>query len=318
MNLEIIMTRLEGESLEVFVDRGLDYLLEQPISSMLDTAFVQKQILLSLQTMTQGEQTEVWAKEMLDQFRALAPEDVPKIDKELLEPLEELLSFPFALDQEICLALMEHEAIEELMRSVLTDTIEEFATKIKSVTESATPANVSKGFGAFRSLRDKALKSTPLGSITQLIEKQIQFKTQEHITKSISSSIVKTASLLSAEENRQQQGAYRLHVLSTILDTPVSLILAQVDAFGTQRFVRIISTFLSRLSSNASFQEGLASALEQTMEIWGEKTLKSLLEESGMGEVWREDTQPLLSNIARGFVRTTEFRSWFQELLEDD
>jgi hypothetical protein len=312
------MSRLEGDSLDVLVDRALDYLLEQPISSMLDTAFVQKQIILSLQTVTQGEQTEVWAKEMLDQLRALAPEEVPKIDKELLEPIEEMLSFPFALDEQICLSLMEHEAIEDLMRAVLTDTIEEFATKIKSVTESATPSNVSKGFGAFRSLRDKALKSTPLGSITQLIEKQIQFKTQEHITKSISSSIVKTAALLSAESNRHQQGAYRLHVLSTILETPVSMILTQVDSFGTDRFVRILSTFLSRLSSNTSFLDGLSTALDHTMELWGDKTLQSLLEESGMGEAWREDTQPLLGSITRGFVRTTAFKDWFQDLLGDE
>ena len=311
------MERFEGDSLDTLVGHTLDYLLEQPIYSMLDTSFVQKQILLTLRTVTQGEQTEIWAKEILDQLRTLTPEEVPKIDKELLEPIEEILSFPFALDEEICLKLMEHETIEEMMREVLTDTIEEFATKIKSITESATPSNVSKGFGAFKSLRDKALKSTPLGSITQLIEKQIQYKTQEHITKSIYSSIIKTASLLSAQKNRQKQGEFRLHVLSIFLDMPVSMILEQVDSFGTERFVRILSTFLSRLASNEAFQEGLTKALEQTMEMWGDKTLRSLLEESGMGEAWREDTQPLISNIARGFVQTSEFKSWLEELVQE-
>ena len=98
---------------------------------------------------------------------------------------------------------------------------------------------------------------------------------------------------------------------------PVSMILDQVDSFGTDRFVRVLSSFLSRLASNDAFQSGLSSALEQTMEMWGGKTLRSFLEESGMGEVWREDTQPLLSDIARGFVRTTEFKEWFSELLND-
>lgn len=317
MNIQKIMERLEGDSIDGLVDHTLDYLLEQPISSMLDTSFVQKQILRTLRTVTQGEQTEIWAKEMLDQLRTLAPEEVPKIDRELLEPIEEILSFPFALDEELCLKLMEHETIEEMMREVLTDTIEEFASKIKTMTEGATPSNVSKGFGAFKSLRDKALKSTPLGSITQLIEKQIQHKTQEHITKSIYSSVIKTASLLSAQKNRHNQGQFRLHVLSTILDMPVSMILEQVDSFGTERFVRVLSTFLSRLASNEAFQDGLSKALEQTMDMWGDKTLRSLLDESGMGEVWREDSQPLISSIARGFVRTAEFKDWLEELLEE-
>ena len=317
MNIQKIMERLEADSVDRLVDLTLDHLLEQPISSMLDINFVQKQILLTLRTVTQGEQTEVWAKEMLDQLRTLAPEEVPKIDKELLEPIEEVLSFPFALDEELCLKLMEHETIEEMMREVLTDTIEEFANKIKEMTESATPSNVSKGFGAFKSLRDKALKSTPLGGIKQLIEKQIQYKTQEHITKSIYSSIIKTASLLSAPKNRHKQGQFRLHILNTVLEMPVSMILEQVDSFGTEKFVHLLSTFLSRLASNEAFQDGLAKALEQTMNLWGDKTLRSLLEESGMGEVWREDTQPLIGSIARGFVRTPEFKGWLEDLLQE-
>ena len=317
MNIKKILDRIEGDSIDGLVDHALDYLLEQPISSLLDTSFVQNQVLLALRTITQGEQTEKWAKEMLDHLRTLAPEEVPKIDKELLEPIEEILSFPFALDEELCLTLMEHETIEEMMREVLTDTIEEFASKIKTMTESATPSNVSKGFGAFKSLRDKALKSTPLGSITQLIEKQIQYKTQEHITKSIYSSIIKTASLLSAQKNRHKQGQFRLHVFSTILEMPASTILEQVDSFGTERFVRMLSMFLSRLASNEAFQNGLSTALDQTMDMWGEKTLRCILEESGMGEAWREDTQPLIGSIARGFVRTPEFKSWFERLFEE-
>ena len=95
------------------------------------------------------------------------------------------------------------------------------------------------------------------------------------------------------------------------------MILEQVDSFGTERFVRVLSTFLSRLAANEAFQEGLSTALEQTMEMWGGKTLRSLLEESGMGEVWREDTQPLISNIARGFVGTPEFKNWLSDLLEE-
>ena len=139
----------------------------------------------------------------------------------------------------------------------------------------------------------------------------------EKLTKSIYSSIIKTASLLSAEKNRNKQGQFRLHILSTMLDMPVSMILEQVDSFGTERFVGVLSTFLSRLASNEGFQDGLSKALEQTMELWGDKTLRSMLEESGMGEVWREETQPLIGNIARGFVRTSEFKDWLGAVLRD-
>ena len=317
MKAEDLRARLLGNSLDDLVIQVVDYFLDQPIVKLIDKSFVQKQILLALQTMSQGEQAEQWAKEMLDQLRSMAPEETPQIDRELLEPIEELLSFPFALDEQLCLELMRHEAIEDLLRAVLTDTLEEFGTKIRSISDSATPKNIAKGFGAFRSLRDKALKSTPLGDITQLIEKQIQFKTAEHVNKSIYASIDKTAKMLADPQNRQQQGAFRVHVLSTILSAPVSLVLAQVDALGTERFVLLLSRFVARLSQNDAFQKSLSTALEQSMELWGEKNMRSILEESGMGESWREDTQPMITDMAREFVQTEGFLLWLSALLQE-
>jgi|GEM_PF-6455982 len=318
MNAETLRQRILRGSLDDLVSKGIDYFLDQPIVKLIDRNFVQKQIILSLQMMSEGEQAEQWATEMLDQLRAMAPEETPKIDKDLLEPVEEFLSFPFALDEHLCLELMRHEAIETLLRAVLTDTVEEFGAKIRTLSESAAPKNISKGLGAFRSLRDRALKSTPLGDFTQLIERQIQFKTKEHVNKSIDASIVKTAKMLADPENREQQGAFRLHVLSTFLSAPVSLLLEQIDAFGTDRFVSLLSNFFARLSQNEAFHRGLATALEQSMELWGEKTMRDILEESGMGEAWRDDTQPMIASIARDFVHTEDFFLWLKGVLEED
>ena len=318
MKAEDLRARILGPSLPRLVDNAVDYFLDQPIAKLIDKSFVQNQIVLALQTMSQGEQAEQWAKEMLDQLRSMAPEETPKIDRELLEPIEELLSFPFALDEQICLELMQHEAIEDLLRAVLTDTLEEFGTKLRSISESATPKNISKGFGAFRSLRDKALKSTPLGDITQLLEKQIQYKTKEHVTKSIDASIIKTAKMLADPQNREKQGAFRVHVLSTILSSPVSLVLEQIDALGTERFVLLLSQFFAQLSQNESFQKSLSTTLEQSMELWGDKTMRSILDESGMGESWRDDTQPMITEMAREFVQTKGFLQWLTQVLQEE
>ena len=60
--LEQINTKLQGESLDELLRIGVDYLLQQPISSLVEQSFVQKQILLAMETAVQGEQTEQWAK----------------------------------------------------------------------------------------------------------------------------------------------------------------------------------------------------------------------------------------------------------------
>ena len=316
MSYESILARLRSGALEDLVEITLNHLLSQPIHTLFDQKLIQQQILLAIQTASQGEQTEIWAKDILDQLRDMAPEETPPIDPELLRPLEELLAFPFELDEDLCLRLMSHEAIEELLRAVLTETLEEFGAKLKSITEMATPKSVSKGFGAFRSLRDKALKATPLGDISQLLEKQIQYKTTEHVNKSIDTSIKKTAHLLSAPENRLLQGAYRLHILHTILGVPTSLYLRQIDNLGTQKVVSLLSQFLSKLAQNEHFHAGLENAIAQSMKMWGEKSVRDILQESGMGEEWVEQTQPMISKVAHGLLEETSFQEWLRRLTD--
>ena len=317
MSSNAILTKLREGALEELVDITLEHVLSQPLHTLIDPKFVHKQILMAISAASQGDQTEQWAKEILDQLRTMAPEQTPHIDPQLLRPIEEFLAFPFHLDEDICLKLMSHEAIEELLRAVLTETLEEFGAKLKNLTELATPKTVSKGFGAFRSLRDKALKATPLGDISQLIERQIQFKTAEHVNKSIGSSISKTAHLLAAESNRHLQGAYRLHILHTLLLAPASVYLKQVDDFGTQQVVELLSQFLAALAQNEGFHSGLSQAIAQSLELWGDKSLRDILSESGLGEDWLTDTRTMLSDVGQKLIETQPFGDWLQRLLDN-
>ena len=115
---EHIQAKLQGEALESLLRLSIDYLLQQPISELVEQSFIQRQILLAMETAVQGEQTEQWAKEILEQIRSMAPDTTLSLDTEIRAPLEDLLKYPISLEEDLCHRLVHHRAIEELMRAV--------------------------------------------------------------------------------------------------------------------------------------------------------------------------------------------------------
>ena len=111
-----IIQRLQEKELAELVHIGLDYLLQQPVNELLESSFVVEQIMLALQTAAEGEQTENWARENLQQIQKLTPKGKPAdhISEDIISPLEDLLIQPMALDLEFVQRLMNHEAVEKL------------------------------------------------------------------------------------------------------------------------------------------------------------------------------------------------------------
>ena len=94
------------------------------------------------------------------------------------------------------------------------------------------------------------------------------------------------------------------------------MFLEQIDNFGTQRAVSLISQFLSKLAQNEGFHAGLSNAITQSMELWGDKSMRSLLAESGMGEQWVTQTQPMIVQLAHDLVKQEPFQQWLRELVQ--
>lgn len=313
-----ILQRLSRGHLATLIHICLDHLLHQPINELLQPRFLADQIALAFHTAADGEQTEVWAREQVDAIRKLTPEGKPKdhLSDELLEPIAALLSDPIQLDVELTERLLDHEAVELLFRDVLTSTLQSFSTKIRSLTTNA-PKTVSRGFGALRGLRDRALQSTPLGGIAQQLESQFQQKINEHVERSIRGTLQQVAQHLTLPANREKQAAYRLHILQTVIDTDNQVFLHFIDQLGTEKIVASIASTIRRIIAREGFHDALHQAILQGLEMIGDKTVAQLLEESGMGEDWREETESQLTQLAQNFIQDHTFEEWLSSLLKE-
>lgn len=312
-----IIQRLQQGQLSELVTLGVNYLLQQPINELVDSSFVVEQIILALRTAAEGEQTERWARENLEHIQKLTPQGKPAdhISQDVLVPLQELLIQPMALDLNLIQRLLDHKAVEKLFHDVLASTFESFASRFTFIS-SNSQKSVSTGFSKLRGWRDKALQSTPLGNIAQQIEEQIQQKTAEHVEKSVKSTLQLAAEHIASASNRELQGEYRLHLLDSIIQTNNAVYIQQLEEVGLDRIVATVASTIRAFLSRDDFQEGLQTAINQGLDLMGDKTLAMVLEESGLGDAWREESEKQIETVANQFVASEEFAEWLARLLD--
>ena len=136
------------------VSLGTDYLLQQPIGSLIDEQFVVGQITTTLTKMIEGEESERWLKSLLEtiEYPTGYPKDFHNHGSFTTSP--DTLAQPITIEQSIMKHLFQHSLDREFVSSGCISINRRFYRRLKTLTTSA-PQSVSKGFSALRGLRDK-------------------------------------------------------------------------------------------------------------------------------------------------------------------
>lgn len=320
MNFQEIMTKLEEKEAKNLVILATNYLFSQPIVELFPARFVTSQVQLFLQSVVEGQQTQAWVTEQIEQLRTQVPKGYPKdiIPDQVIEPWKKLLGQELSLDEKLIHHLLDHKAIESLFHEILTDVLTEFTQTIKNWSDFAaasSPKGMSKGFGRLRALGERALKETPLGSFTQMIEQQAQRKILEYLDRSISTIIKMSAGHVCDEHNRKLQAAYRIHVLDVLLHTRNETLLKQVEEIEVEAVIQTITKTIDALLSQDTFQDDIHKLVLSILDSFDQKSLFDVMKEAGIDDSWRAETEDHLSMLLLGFLKTEPAQQWLENLL---
>ena len=72
---------------------------------------------------------------------------------------------------------------------------------------------------------------------------------------------------------------------------------------------------LRALVQRDDLQQLLHGAVEQALEVLGEKSVADLLQESGLDHDWRSETEAQLHRVGQGMVASDPFQAWLGRLL---
>ena len=314
----MILERLQGESMQELVHLGTNYLLQQPIHQLIDQQFIVGQVTSTLTKMIEGDETERWLRTMLESVDYPEGKARDYISVEMLQPLQMLLAQEITIQESIMASLFQHQLIENLFRQVVSQSIEGFTEKLKSLASTATnsaPDSVSKGLSALKGLRDRALKQTPLGGFASILETQASRIIREYVDKTIQATLLQAAEQLSHPNNHQEHASYRLHVLDVVLDTDIVVFQKTIDEIGIDNLVASLRAIIQGLLARDDFEEGLRTIIGEVFVIVGEKSIQQLADETGMTHDWRSDTEAQMTKVAQEFVQDPKFEQWLDSLL---
>jgi len=305
---DTVVKRLEGEAMDQLVHLAIDHLLDTPIAQLVEPSFIAKQTVVVLHQSANSPQTEEWIRNQVNLVRQRIPSGTlqESIPQELIVPVRTLVSRPVAPDKQLVSRLLEHRAVEELLRELLVGALQGFAKRIK-------PNIPSGSSNRLKSL--KRVREGVLGGIGQEIERQAEQRVKDFVDGILSSVIAQTVDDLCDPAKGDTYGRFRVHLLDQILDTPIQELQREIDKFDPEELVSTALAITKAVAERENLEEEIANIIELGLAEFEDKTAGMLLDEAGIMDTWRAETETQVAETARAFVQTPGFHQWLSELL---
>lgn len=306
---ERILKRLEDGALSGLVDLASDHVLDQPLHALVDVDWLSGRVVHGIDTWSRSEQTEIWIRERITELREKTPQGRlgDHIPDEVSGPLTELVQRPFVPDRAIIGRLLSHRAVESLVRELLTGTLQSFAQKLKP----SVP-------GSSRLRRLKRVGDGVIGSIGQVLEGQAEGRVRDFVDTVMAQVMSQIADDICNPANAETFGRFRAHLLSQLLETPISDLDRELDKLDPDDLVQTATAIARALGAREGLQDEIRQLLQTVLDEAGETTVRQHLAEAGVAAEWHTEVRSEITKSAQGFIQTEGFVTWLDELLAAD
>ena len=306
-----VIERLEAGAIEPLVSLLVDHLLAQPIAQLVDPDIMAQQTVLTLKEILRTNDTEEWVRGQIKTLREHVPNGTARdhLPNEVLEPLHSVVSRPVSLNRDMVGRVIEHGAVEDLLRELLVNALQGFAQRLKP-----TIPNTGKTSSRLRSL--KKVGEGMLGGLGAEIERQAEHKAKEFVDGILSSVVAQAADELCDPTKAESYGTFRGHILDQLLDTPLHDLAAEVDKVDPEALVGTTAATLRAISERESLEQEIAGIFRSALKSIENKSAEDLLNDAGIADTWRTDVEAQVSRVARTFIATPDFQDWLNDLLK--
>ena len=170
---EQLQRRLENGGLESLATLAIDHLLTRPVAELVDPEWVARQMVLALEAVSAGPETEEWLAKRIAELRETVPSGTvgDRMPDEIRRPLRDVVGRVYLPDRVLVGRLLDHAAMQRLLRDVLVGALRGFVAKLK--------APVPRPLSRLRALGGKALQDGVLGGLSHEIERQAEARIKD-------------------------------------------------------------------------------------------------------------------------------------------
>ena len=316
---ERVLARLRGARLDALVGLAVDFLMNRPVSELLDPDWVAEQVVLNLEAIASQQRTEEWLRARIRDLRARVPEGRlgDRAPAEIVDPLRGVLARPYLPERELVGRLIDHPAMERVFKDVLSSSLSGFAERIARLKPPVGSEQLSRGFDKLKSLQRRAQQGV-LGGLSQELERQAEQRVREHVDKSIAAVQGQVADQISDDSHPPRFGSERVHLLEVQLKTDNPLQAREVDKIDPDGLVTTGAAVARAVARRDGLREEIAAAIRAMLEEARGRSLQDFLEESGLETGWRAELEARFTEQARDFIETPTFGDWLGDLLGSD
>jgi hypothetical protein len=325
-----ILERLRAGMVEELADLVVDHVLDRPVTELVDPDWLAGQVVHSLQAATAGPRTEEWLREQVQGLRERVPDGRvgDHAPDEIVDPLRTVLARPVVFDRALVGRLLDHEAARGLVKDLLRGSLDGFTKRLRTLSTAvpAPPPAASRGFGRLKALSAgvKTVSEGVLGGIGKELEERSGQRISEFLDASLSAAMGQVADHLTNPRHAAAYGAYRVHVLDTLLQTENSLLNSELEKLDPDSLVATGAATARAVARRDGLREELAGAFRVAVAEAGDQTVRGFLAETGIEEAagtgtdaeWRRELQVQIARQATAFVDTPAFSSWLLRLLQ--
>ena len=307
-----VMERLEAGGLEQLTGLAIDHLLSVPLASLVNPEILASQIAINWRQTARSEQSHAWVRAHVVRLREATPSGRLRdhIAPGLVTPLQEAIRKPVVPNRAMVGRLVEHGAVEDLLRELLVGALQGFAKRLRP----AVPGS-DRAVGRLRSL--KRVSEGMLGGLGAEIERQAEQKAKDFVDSILSSVVAQAADDLCDPGKAEDYGRFRAHLLDQLLDTPLEELKREADKLDTDTLVDTAVEMAGVIAESEGLENQISSIIQVGLETIGDQSAAQLLEEAGIANAWRLEVEQQVNLIAKDFINTAPFQSWLEGILSE-
>jgi hypothetical protein len=233
-----------------------------------------------------------------------------RLPEELLPVLGSIARRRYTPSRKLVRAVIDHDAMRELSRTILHTTLLDFAKKVGSILPDTSKipgaGMTSKLFGVAR------------GVVSAVgLDAQLEDRVRQFVDGAVGKVIDMIVERASDPRFADQAAAWRVDVLGSLLDLPESVPHAELAKLDPARAAADLHAGLAAIARWDRLPHEVEAALAAASEALGDATVGDMLEGSGLVAAWRERLEAELRHHLARVVEGERFAGWLAALVED-
>ncbi|MCU0685816.1 MAG: hypothetical protein MUF34_26845 [Polyangiaceae bacterium] len=236
------------------------------------------------------------------------------VPDEARQALDGLLARPGLVPERLVREVLEHDAVEAVMRDVLAEVLREFSEKVNPFfADWGLPAILRRWSPLAAGAVNKALEG-----VREEFNRRLEPETRRFLQAVTRRSLRSAADAAVAMQDGPKFVALRRHLAAWLLEQRFAELLVGIDAAGEAMLSSAAGPVQERLARHEALQKRRREALDAFFRTWGSKSAAELL--GALGVEFRPDVAvvaDLLWPAVEAALKSEPGRAWITSLVDE-